>query len=432
MKLADLQHERTRTATAMRTMNDEVKADGDLTAEQRSKWASYKKELETLDEKISWQKTADDLERRETGQIIHQAGTGDHHLDAALDKFSLRLAIAGQVPDLNIDNGRERELSAELQRRSGRKHQGLTVPYSVFRQKVESRVLTTTAPGAGPGSNLIQTDHLGAQYIDLLRAALVLRAMGATVLSGLVGNVDIPKAKVSGTSQWVAENAGLSAADLQFQKVSLTPKHAGALTEVSRNMLLQSSPDIETLLRRDFAELMAQAIDSAGLRGGGANEPIGIIAHSDVVDVSMSSGPTWAKVLEIVARVQATNGDVGAMGWVGNPWTRKKMMQTTKETSDAAGGYIQNDPITLAGFPFRTTSNLLGDPDPSPPVAGELIFGAFSSLLIGIWSEFDLLMNPYEGTAYSKGNVMVRGMATIDIQLRHAESFITVEDMDIT
>jgi hypothetical protein len=43
--------------------------------------------------------------------------------------------------------------------------------------------------------------------------------------------------------------------------------------------------------------------------------------------------------------------------------------------------------------------------------------------LIGFWSEFDFLVNPYETTAYSKGNVQVRAMATCDVKLRHVESF---------
>jgi HK97 family phage major capsid protein len=44
---------------------------------------------------------------------------------------------------------------------------------------------------------------------------------------------------------WVAENAALTSDDADFDSVTLAPKHAGALTEYSRNMLLQSSPAVE-------------------------------------------------------------------------------------------------------------------------------------------------------------------------------------------
>ena len=61
-----------------------------------------------------------------------------------------------------------------------------------------------------------------------------------------------------------------------------------------------------------------------------------------------------------------------------------------------------------------------------------LIFGAWSELLIGYWSAFDLLVNPYAETPYSKGNVLVRGMLTADIKLRHPESFAKISDIVTT
>jgi hypothetical protein len=45
-------------------------------------------------------------------------------------------------------------------------------------------------------------------------------------------------------------------------------------------------------------------------------------------------------------------------------------------------------------------------------------------LLIGLWSALDVLVNPFESTAYAKGNVMVRAMATADIALRNPTAFV--------
>jgi hypothetical protein len=45
-------------------------------------------------------------------------------------------------------------------------------------------------------------------------------------------------------------------------------------------------------------------------------------------------------------------------------------------------------------------------------------------MLIGLWSALDILVNPYEATAYSKGNVMVRALATADIALRNPQAFV--------
>src|SRR5690606_26582066 len=140
---------------------------------------------------------------------------------------------------------------AELQRRGLVPSQGgIMVPMQVF----EQRVITTTAPVGGPGSNLVATDHLGNQFIDILRARMIVRGLGARVLGGLVGNVAIPGLKASASAEWIAENSALSGSDMELRKVQMSPKHVGALPEFSRNMLLQTSPDIEQLIRADFAD----------------------------------------------------------------------------------------------------------------------------------------------------------------------------------
>ena len=58
----------------------------------------------------------------------------------------------------------------------------------------------------------------------------------------------------------------------------MTPKTVGALSKFSRLMDLQSTPDIEQLIRADFVALLADAIDTAALNGSGSsNQPTGIL-----------------------------------------------------------------------------------------------------------------------------------------------------------
>jgi hypothetical protein len=65
------------------------------------------------------------------------------------------------------------------------------------------------------------------------------------------------------------------------------------------------------------------------------------------------------------------------------------------------------------------------------PDTASAIFGNWSDLLVGYWSAFDLLVNPYESTAYSKGNVQVRAMLTADVAVRHPESFVVADDAQV-
>lgn len=422
MRLSDLIEQRGKLVADMRQIADTPKGEnGDLSKEQEQTFERMKVDLASLEKRIERQTLLDEADRRAQGQPI--SGSGDEKLDEALRGFSLRRAIASMVPDIagNIDSGRERELSQEIARRSGRPFQGIAVPMQVF----EKRVMTTAAPVGGPGSNIIGTDHMGGQYIDRLRSALVVKKLGARVLNGLVGNVDIPKLKGSATAGWFAENAAISATDPELTKVSLSPKHVGARTEFSRNMLLQSSPDIEDLLRGDFAAILAEAVDRAAIKGGGANEPSGILDHEDLHDTTSMSTPTWADVLALIEAVQLADSE--GTSFLTNPKV-VKILRSTAKVADTDSVMIMESPRELAGYPLAS-SNVV----PANLGVGNnksaLIYGNFSDMFLGYWSAFDLLVNPYESTAYSKGNVQVRGIITMDVAIRHIESFAASVDI---
>jgi hypothetical protein len=140
---------------------------GDLSTEQSARFDALKAELDGVEKRLARQAFLDEAERKMTGQRI--AGTGDDKLDEALRGFSLRKAICSQVPDLarQVDCGRALELSAEIAKRAGRTFTGLAVPLSVFHVEKRTLVGGGGSPDFG-GSNLIATDHLGNQFIDLL------------------------------------------------------------------------------------------------------------------------------------------------------------------------------------------------------------------------------------------------------------------------
>ena len=151
--------------------------------------------------------------------------TGDSKLDMKMRSFSVMRAIQHQL-GTKVDAGRELEISAELARMEGRSTDGILMPYSVFERRADT--ITTTAPPAGPGGNLIGTDHMGGQFIDMLREANPLTGLGMRVMSGLVGNCEIPRLK-SGTSVgWFGENSAIPQTDAQMDSITLSPKHVGA------------------------------------------------------------------------------------------------------------------------------------------------------------------------------------------------------------
>ena len=264
-------------------------------------------------------------------------------------------------------------MSAELQRRTGQAPKGILVPLAVFHRPVrEQRApITTALPVGGPGSNIIGTDHRGDLMIDILRAKIVTARLGATVLNDLRGNVDIPRLDQSAAAEWIAENTALSGSTPEFGKVTMTPKHVGALVEWSRNMLLQASPDIEMLMRNDLARIIAEAVDRAALVGEGGTEPTGIALVSGVGDVDMQAGLTWEKILELISEVETANSE--GNGFTASPKVKRMLRKTPKQSSGVEGNFIQgDDPNSLAGYPFLATTlpSQLGSPSTEPLISG--------------------------------------------------------------
>jgi hypothetical protein len=131
-------------------------------------------------------------------------------------------------------------------------------------------------------------------------------------------------------------------------------------------------------------------------------------------------------VLEFISDVETANAE-GPFAFLTHPLVVKSLRSTLKVSDDAGAGFLMDGPDTLAGYPC-TASTLV----PTNLGAGTdkkgLIFGNWASLLLGYWSEFDVLVNPYETTAYSKGNV-VRGMATCDVDVRQPAAFSAAQDI---
>jgi len=355
-----------------------------------------------------------DAERRMMGT---PADGGDRSFNDLQKRVSVLDVLQAQMSGRPLD-GAAAEYHKEAERRSGRRAQGVFIPMLAL----ETRTPMTTS-GAG---DIVPTDHRPDQYIGPLRNALLARRLGVRVLSGLSGDVTIPKHGSSTAVGWVAEGGALSPSSMTFDSVSLSPKHAGGMTEFSRQLIQQSSPDIEQLLREDLAAMIAQAIDSALLIGGGSDEPDGVIANVGTnggATAGTMATPSWKEVLEMIEEAELENASVTT--WVTHPECAK-LLRSTLKASGIPGYLLENG--HMAERPLYVTNQLSAVTSSN---GGVVILGDWTQALLGIWSELDVLVNPYSETAYTKGNVLIRAMATVDVALRHPEAFVVAEDLPV-
>lgn len=328
------------------------------------------------------------------------------------------------------DAALEMEVSAELKREAidaGRDIRGHLVPWAVLARDLT--VGTTPAGGFLKG-----TDHLGGAFIDALRPVSAVIALGATVLQGLRGDVAIPALNAKTTVYWVAENNAPTEGAPTFRQVTLAPKTVAAYIDLSRKLMVQSAPAVDRLLTADLRAQIATAIDAAAIKGGGANEPVGILSTSGIGDFSLASdgaAPTWAMVVGLTEDVEVADAVAAKPGYLTNAKVKSKLGRTVKVASTDSK-MIHEGGDVLFGAPFKVSNNV---PSNLTKGAGAnlsaMIFGSWDQLLVGSWgSGVDILVDPF--SLSSTGATRLTAFADVDVALRHVGAFTAAQDIVTT
>jgi len=347
--------------------------------------------------------------------------------DAEANSFSFNRAIAAAAQRDWSNAGFEREVCEATAKRFGGKGKGIYIPTDVL-----SRAVTSTVAAAN-----IQTDVLASSFIELLRARMMVRKLGATVLGGLDGNISVPRQTAASNAAWVAEGGALTRSDQGYDAVALSPKGVVAGTTVTLQALMQTSPDVEALTRTDIAKVIALAIDAACINGTGSGaQPRGILNTAGIGSVAM--GPNGAalsnvdQLVNLETLVGDSDADVETMSYL----TNTKVVGQMKKLKTTTGEYLFSSkdralPSAILGANgydlFRSNQmprNLTKGT--SAGVCSSMIFGDWSSLLIGEWGALNLQVDPYTSGI---GNINIDALQFVDAGVRHPESFAAITDI---
>jgi len=343
--------------------------------------------------------------------------------------YSLSRMAQAQITGDWSRAGFEREISQELHNQIGRNASGAYVPTAAL----AGRNLVTTANA----SSLIGTQQMHDAFIDVLKPQVRVMELGATVLPGLVENVSIPRQTAGCSAEWIAENAEATESAPGFDAVTLTMHQLSANTRISRRQLKQSLPAVDQILSNDLRAQIAVALDKAAIAGSGVSEqPTGILNQAGIGDVEMGTNGdfvTWAKLMELVSKVEAANVDPATLGFLSNLKVKGYLMSTPRIPGtdtmmlDPDAAAIAED-LHLAGYKARFSGNVPSDlTKGTGSDLSSVIFGAWADLLIGQWGGIDLIVD--DATEAAKGNVRLVAHSEWDVAVRHAESFAAIQDV---
>lgn len=323
--------------------------------------------------------------------------------------------------------GFEMEVSQEAAKKQAQRDgKGIIIPSDVLRHNPSdsfsmfrdgSGTMNTGSNGqTGPGStggSTVQTSVLAGSYIDILRNKAVF-ARGARMLGGLVGNISIPKQAAATKGYWIGEGDDATFSAMDFGAVELKPKTAAANTVITRRLLEQSSVDVEMLVRADLAKQMALTIDYSGYYGtGGENSPLGLANFQGISGMTFAGPqPTWEELVELETLIAEKNADVDSMRFKARPSFRG-YAKTALKFNVNGSQIIWEEGGTVNGYPVDVTNQVQ---------PGDLFFGNFGDVLMGMWGGLELIVDPY--TRSTAGNVVLTTFQDIDWQFRRTESFI--------
>jgi HK97 family phage major capsid protein len=350
----------------------------------------------------------------------------------------------------------EKECSDEMAKRTGKDSRGILLPLAdltVDRQTLQRSIpnFQSRAPyatnTAASGGNLIQTTLDAANFYDVLRNIPMLFRMGANSLTGLVGNISIPRRTGTSTAYWLSEGQDITESEGTFGQISFTPKTLGCLAYITRLMLLQSTPDIEQLTRMDLLMVMALEIDRVGIFGTGLNnQPRGILNTSGIGNVTGGNSTTattlaWSHLVDLETTVANLNADFEGNR---NYFTNAKGVGTMKKLVSTTGfplwigsedmGLSPGTPGAINGYPVsrsnQVPSNLTKNGGAITNLSA-IIYGDFSQLWYAFWGTLEILPNPY-GKGYESGTIALRVLQTMDVQIRRVEAFAAITDLITT
>lgn len=303
---------------------------------------------------------------------------------------------------------KEFELCAKAANKYGIKNEGTVIPVEALLAPMISNLDTSG------GAALIPTTLKTESFIEMLKNKCVLLQLSRQ-LTGLVGDIEIPKQTAGTAGSWVGEDTAASRTNPEFGSLKLGMKTVTANTYVTRKMLKQSSMDIEQLIREDLALALALAIDKAGFYGTGTeNQPKGITLHSGVNSVTYTGEyPTYKDFVKMETEIATDNADVNNMAYIVNAKTRGncKVTQKFPDNTDG-GGVIWESGNTINGYNAICT-NQIND--------GDAILGNFADFIVGMFGGLEIIVDPY--THSTKGGVAITAFQDVDFGARHEESF---------
>ena len=257
----------------------------------------------------------------------------------------------------------------------------------------ESRAAVTVTT---EGEDVVVTDF--ANILEPLRTKNVLAESGAHLLTGLVGDLQIPAMGAENVN-WEGETDAAQDGASTFTNVKLTPHRLSAYIDISKQFLVQDSLGAEALIRRDLVAAIQSKLEATIFSADAADgsKPAGIFNSVSPTKVTDFKG-----LCTLESNVEDANF-YGPAKYIVSPKAKAAMRAMAKSTKSTQ---LVMEGDNIDGTPVLSTGHMAKD---------TFAYGDWSQLYVGQWGAIDLTVDPY--TKAGDGQVRLVINAFFDFKL---------------
>ena len=342
------------------------------------------------------------------------------------NKYSLVRAIQSLVRS-KVDASYERDISDELAGRAGifmndnsimvsfrdlsASDRGLMYRNLTVKERRDLMFREGEFTGAeGVGAGMIGTDHRADLFIETLKTRMGVK--GATILTGLVGNVSIPTQTGDVTVGIGAMNSTSSKTKPTVGNTVLSPKKFSAYVDIGEDLIAQGNPDAIAFVFNGLKSQLARLVDLSALTGNADPAIAGVDGTTGVQTMVIPNlnSITWKNVLDMYGKVADYEIDNGDLSWVTKGTTKAHLMGVSK---DAGSGRFLVEDDKMNSFDVNVCGGLTAD---------DLYLGVWKNVIIGNWGGLEILIDDKSGI--KNGTITVLARLYADIAITKPASFV--------
>lgn len=248
---------------------------------------------------------------------------------------------------------------------------------------------------------------------------------------------------------WIGENEDDPAQDLTFGQIRLVSRKCRALVASSMELIRNSSPEADTIIRDDLAGALAEAIDLAFIRGTGIGEiPKGMRYWAATAGVVNGTGTTPAQIeadlVGMMARIfAAKKSQIGNLRWFMPSRSYFKLYNLRyaigTDPVSLVFNEIRNAQPTLLGVPVSVSDQI--PITLSPGTVTEIYLVDMSDAIVGTEHGVEIAASDVAAykdgagnlqSAFSRDQLVIRAIARHDFVMRRPEAVQVLTGSNVT